>query len=67
MPHFIMDCSKNILKYHTEKQVIQQLHQTAFATGLFDEGDIKARINTFETFLVGNSDNDFIHVFSHIM
>ncbi|PKH85089.1 5-carboxymethyl-2-hydroxymuconate Delta-isomerase [Colwellia sp. Bg11-28] len=67
MPHFIMDCSQSVLESHKEEFIIEQVHLIAYSTGLFDEGDIKVRINPFKKFIVGNKTDDFIHVFTHIM
>jgi len=62
-----MDCSENILALHQEEVIIEQIHLVAHATGLFDEGDIKVRVNPYQKYLVGNKREDFIHVFAHIM
>ncbi|MBS3796256.1 MULTISPECIES: 5-carboxymethyl-2-hydroxymuconate Delta-isomerase [unclassified Pseudoalteromonas] len=67
MPHFVMDCSASILNSHDEEFIIKQIHLVAAATGLFDENDIKVRLNPFKTYSVGNTLEDFIHVFAHIM
>ena len=67
MPHFVMDCSKKVIELYEEEFVIEQIFLIAQATGLFDENDIKVRLNSFETFSVGNKQEDFIHVFAHIM
>jgi 5-carboxymethyl-2-hydroxymuconate isomerase len=67
MPHFVIDCSPNVLKLKTPQEIIQAIHDTAEATQLFAKGDIKVRINSYEHFTVGNTDNDFIHVFGYIM
>lgn len=68
MPHFIIDCSDNILKEHSETEINQQVHQVANQTELFEEADIKVRVNPYQTYLVGgNSSGSFIHVFAHIM
>ncbi|WP_286235619.1 5-carboxymethyl-2-hydroxymuconate Delta-isomerase [Thalassotalea sediminis] len=67
MPHFVIDCSANVLKSHDEEFIIEQIHLVANSTGLFDEGDIKVRINPFQKYSVGNKREDFIHVFTHIM
>jgi len=67
MPHFIIDCSENILALHDEASLIQKVHLTAHSMGLFDEGDIKVRENPFSTYLVGHRREGFIHVFTHIM
>ncbi|WP_440056885.1 5-carboxymethyl-2-hydroxymuconate Delta-isomerase (plasmid) [Pseudoalteromonas sp. T1lg65] len=67
MPHFIMDCSESVLDSYSEEFLIEQIHEVANASGLFDENDIKVRLNPFKKFSVGNKREDFIHVFAHIM
>lgn len=67
MPHFIIDCSENILKLKTAEEILRAVHDTAESTLLFKQGDIKVRIKTYEHFTVGNTKNDFIHVFGNIM
>lgn len=67
MPHFVMDCSETVLKSHDEEYIIEQIHLVANSTGLFNEGDIKVRMNPFEKYSVGNKREDFIHVFANIM
>ena len=67
MPHFILDCSETVLAEHSEEQILEQVHFVAHSTGLFDEDDIKVRVNPFKTYAVGNKKQDFIHVFAYIM
>jgi len=67
MPHFVMDCSESVFESHNEEYIIEQLHLVAHSTGLFDEGDIKVRVNPFKVYSVGNKREDFIHIFAHIM
>ena len=67
MPHFIIDCSAMVLKTNNEEYLIEQIHHQANSTGLFDESDIKVRVNPFNVHSVGNKREDFIHVFAHIM
>ena len=67
MPHFVIDCSENITKLRTPKEIIQKVYDTAESTELFDHGDIKVRINPFIHYNVGNTNNDFIHIFANIM
>ncbi len=67
MPHFVMDCSESVLKSHDEDVIIKQIHLVANSTGLFAEGDIKVRVSPFQKYSVGNTREDFIHVFAHIM
>lgn len=67
MPHFVLDCSANIIKMKSPKEIIQKVYDTAESTDLFDKGDIKVRINPFEYYNIGNTENDFIHIFANIM
>jgi 5-carboxymethyl-2-hydroxymuconate isomerase len=67
MPHFVIDCSPNVIKLRTPEDILRAVHDTADATGLFAKGDIKVRINPSQFYTVGNSNDDFIHVFGHIM
>lgn len=67
MPHFIIDCSQNIIEKKSPEEIIQKVYNTATATQLFKEGDVKVRINPYEFFNNGNSNADFIHVFANIM
>ncbi|WP_062059597.1 5-carboxymethyl-2-hydroxymuconate Delta-isomerase [Aquimarina longa] len=67
MPHFILDCSENIITLKSPKEIIQAVYNTADSTGLFAKGDIKVRINPFKYYTVGNTSDDFIHVFGNLM
>lgn len=67
MPHFVIDCSENIIKLKTPHEIMQKVYDTAESTNLFDKGDIKVRINHFEYYNIGNSKDDFIHIFANIM
>ncbi|MEM9299415.1 MAG: 5-carboxymethyl-2-hydroxymuconate Delta-isomerase [Bacteroidota bacterium] len=67
MLHFVIDCSENILSLRSPEDLIQQVYDTADSINLFDAGDIKVRINPFKFYTVGNSKNDFIHIFANIM
>ncbi|MDY8135373.1 5-carboxymethyl-2-hydroxymuconate Delta-isomerase [Aquimarina sp. 2201CG5-10] len=67
MPHFVIDCSENIIEIKSPEEVIQKVYDTAESTGLFDKGDIKVRINPFKHYTIGNTKDDFIHIFANIM
>jgi len=68
MPHFVIDCSLHILELQEPDTITREVHQAANNTGLFDEADIKVRLNPFkEHYLVGGNKGDFIHVFANIM
>ncbi|MDP5144704.1 5-carboxymethyl-2-hydroxymuconate Delta-isomerase [Rheinheimera baltica] len=67
MPHFVVDCSVEILESHSEEYITEQIHLVAVASDLFDIGDIKVRINPYSKYSVGGKRELFIHVFSSIM
>jgi 5-carboxymethyl-2-hydroxymuconate isomerase len=67
MPHFLVDCSESIFKFHSEEEIIEQVHSAAKSTELFNKNDIKVRVNSYDKYSTGNKIEDFIHVFSHIM
>lgn len=67
MPHFVIDCSENIIKIKSPSEIIQKVYDTAESAALFDKGDIKVRINPFEHYNIGNTKDDFIHIFANIM
>ena len=68
MPHFVIDCSENILNLNEPENTLLSVHKVAVNSGLFDEEDIKVRFNCFkEHYLVGGKKDDFIHVFANIM
>lgn len=67
MPHFVLDCSENIIQLQSPEEIIQAVFDTAESTGLFSKNDIKVRINPFKYYSTGNTQDDFIHVFGNIM
>ena len=67
MPHFIIDCSEDIIAIKSPNEIMQNVYYAAEATQLFDKGDIKVRINPFKHYNIGNTNDDFIHIFGNIM
>ena len=69
MPHFVVDCSKEILteSRFTVLDILQEVYIVAEQTELFDKKDIKVRLQPFEQYLVGGDKTQFIHVFANIM
>ena len=67
MPHFILDCSERILEIQKPRKVLEEVFKTAVKTGLFEQNDIKVRLNPFKHSLVQCGESDFIHVFGNIM
>lgn len=67
MPHFIIDCSEQIIKLRTPQEIIQKVYDAASATKIFIPEEIKVRINPYQYFTTGNTSNNFIHIFANIM
>jgi len=67
MPHFVIDCSEHIIVMKSPEKIMQNVYNTAESTQLFDKGDIKVRVNPFKHYNIGNSKDDFIHIFANIM
>jgi 5-carboxymethyl-2-hydroxymuconate isomerase len=67
MPHFIIDCSENILDQKTPDEIMQAVYDVAEATGLFAANDIKVRLRPDQYFKLGEGKKDFIHIFGNIM
>ena len=67
MPHFVIECSENIIKIKMPEEIIQAVYNIAVSTNLFAVADIKVRIKTYTHYTVAGTANDFVHVFGYIM
>ena len=67
MPHFVIECSAQVLTLQPAETILREVHDVAEATGLFRQGDIKVRIHPYRQYLVGHAKDDFIHVFGNVM
>ncbi|MEP7377180.1 MAG: 5-carboxymethyl-2-hydroxymuconate Delta-isomerase [Chitinophagaceae bacterium] len=67
MPHFVIECSENIISLKTPGEIMEAVYEAADASGLFVKHDIKVRINPYRYYKLGETKRDFIHVFGHIM
>jgi 5-carboxymethyl-2-hydroxymuconate isomerase len=67
MPHFIIDCSENIIQKKSPDEIMQAVYDVVEATGLFAVNDIKVRLRPYQYFKLGTDKKDFIHIFGNIM
>ncbi|MDR3025874.1 5-carboxymethyl-2-hydroxymuconate Delta-isomerase [Chryseobacterium sp.] len=67
MPHFIIDCSQDILQLRTPEELMDAVYETADATGLFAPNDIKVRLQSYQYYRLGAGKKNFLHVFGYIM
>ena len=67
MPHFVIDCSEQIIKLKSPQEIIQKVYDAAESTKLFLPEEIKVRVSPFQHYNTGNTSDNFIHVFGNIM
>ena len=67
MPHFILDCSDDLIAAHDKQELLQIVFDAAEQSGLFAINDIKVRLRPFADYLVGGTRGSFLHVFAYIM
>lgn len=67
MPQFVIDCSATVLTQAPSSDILAAVFEVAKSTGLFKEADIKVRIRSFEEYVGGRAENDFLHVFAYIL
>lgn len=62
MPHFIIECSENIIKNKPAKQIMQTVFEAAESSGLFNKADIKVRIKPYTDYMLAEGKDNFLHV-----
>ena len=62
MPHCIIDCPAELARRGGEPTLLAAVHDAIDASGLFKPGDIKARLNGFEHYRCGATQDEFVHV-----
>lgn len=67
MPNFILESNAGLLDAGQKKEAIRAIHDTAMASGLFRQQDIKVRIREYAESLVAGEPGDFLHVFAHML
>jgi len=67
MPHFVIECSENILSQKRPEEIMLAVYDVAVATGLFALNDVKVRIRPFQYYKLGDTKKDFLHIFGNIM
>lgn len=67
MPHFIIDCSHDILQQRPPDELMDAVYKAADTTGLFAPNDIKVRLQPYQYYRLGTGKKNFLHVFGYIM
>ncbi|MGG7468225.1 5-carboxymethyl-2-hydroxymuconate Delta-isomerase [Chryseobacterium arthrosphaerae] len=67
MPHFIIECSQDILQQKSPDEIMDAVYESAESTDLFAVNDIKVRLQPYTYFRLGDQKKNFLHVFGYIM
>jgi 5-carboxymethyl-2-hydroxymuconate isomerase len=67
MPHFIIDCSEDIIQQKKPAEIMAAVYEVADSTGLFARNDIKVRLHPFQYYKLGDDQKNFIHIFGYVM
>ncbi|UEQ74511.1 5-carboxymethyl-2-hydroxymuconate Delta-isomerase [Chryseobacterium arthrosphaerae] len=67
MPHFIIECSQDILQQKSPDEIMDAVYESAESTGLFAVNDIKVRLQPYTYFRLGDQKKNFLHVLGYIM
>ena len=67
MPHFIIECSQDVVEQESPEAIMQAVYDVAEATGLFAVNDIKVQLRPYQYFKLGKGKRNFIHIFGYIM
>ena len=62
MPHCIVEYAKELQQTLAIKELLNVVHRSVFASGLFEESSIKTRAIEFTHYQTGLSDTPFIHI-----
>ncbi len=62
MPHLIVEFPQDMAAVERIEQMLDAVHETAVATGLFEESHIRIRAIPFSHYRVGGRHETFIHV-----
>ena len=67
MPHFIIECSQDVIEQESPEAIMQAVYDVAEATGLFAANDIKVRLRPYQYFKLAEGKRNFVHIFGYIM
>lgn len=67
MPHFIIECSQDVLRQRSPAEIMDTVYNVAESAGLFAVNDIKVRLQPYEYYQLGKNKHNFLHVFGYIM
>ena len=67
MPHFVIECSANLVEDQTPEKLMNTVYDAAVASELFALNDVKVRLLPFRYFRLGEKKTSFVHVFGYIM
>lgn len=67
MPHFVIECSSNVLAMQPAAVIMNTVYTAAESTGLFAPNDIKVRVKSYDDYKLGEGKHSFLHIYASIM
>lgn len=67
MPHCLIEVSADVTGLIDPAELVQLVHDTAHASGLFQPGEIKARLAVYEHHCVGGEPGSFVHPVFYVL
>lgn len=62
MPHCIIECPESVAELIPFETLVGIVHDAAEATGLFEAGDVKARLLAYQYAVAGGREQPHVHV-----
>ncbi len=67
MPHVIIEHAAEVAEQIALDELVDAVHEAAFASGLFPEYDIKTRAIAYQQHRTGQTRDSFVHVAVHLL
>ncbi|NML22015.1 5-carboxymethyl-2-hydroxymuconate Delta-isomerase [Pseudoflavitalea sp. G-6-1-2] len=67
MPHFVIECSGNVLAMQPAELIMNTVYTAADSSGLFAPNDIKVRIRSYDQYKLGEGKDSFLHIYASVM
>lgn len=67
MPHCLIETSADVLDLISPQSLVQLVHDSAGGSGLFQPGEIKARLAVYEHYCVGGEPSSFVHLVFYVL
>ncbi|WP_076409399.1 5-carboxymethyl-2-hydroxymuconate Delta-isomerase [Shewanella sp. UCD-KL12] len=67
MPHCVIECPIELKSVVDFNLLVSAVHEAAVSSNLFEQGDVKARLNVAEYYVVGGIKAPYVHTLVHLL